>query len=304
MAELANVFSWSKSRDNTFQYCKRQYYNHYYGSWGGWDWNAPQEVRELYVMKNLKTIPIWIGSITHHAIERAFQQRMGSGEFPEADEIRDWAEKSMLSGWHMSLSGNYRRSPKKNLGLAEHYYKAGIGEQDRNAAIARVLDCIDRFYLSETFTTFNAAPGMEILEVEKLDNFDLEGIKVWVACDLVFRQEGETLIVDWKTGREVDPADNLQLVVYAMYALAKNWVRTPAELLLRYEHLPEAEHHDARVSPGDLRQSTVYILHSAGEMKACLVDADRNTATSDDFPKTEILKKCQWCNFRRACGRE
>jgi hypothetical protein len=37
MPELTNDFSWSRSRDNTFQECKRRYYYHYYGSWGGWE---------------------------------------------------------------------------------------------------------------------------------------------------------------------------------------------------------------------------------------------------------------------------
>src|SRR2546422_620828 len=47
MAELKNEFSWSRSRDNAFQECKRKYFYHYYGAWGGWDAAAPQEVRRL-----------------------------------------------------------------------------------------------------------------------------------------------------------------------------------------------------------------------------------------------------------------
>lgn len=30
-----NEFSWSKSRMDKFNACKRAYYFHYYGSWGG-----------------------------------------------------------------------------------------------------------------------------------------------------------------------------------------------------------------------------------------------------------------------------
>ena len=33
MADLVNEFSWSRSRDATFQDCRRKYYLHYYGSW-------------------------------------------------------------------------------------------------------------------------------------------------------------------------------------------------------------------------------------------------------------------------------
>ena len=37
MAELTNEFSWSRSRDGTFQDCRRRYFYHYYGAWGGWE---------------------------------------------------------------------------------------------------------------------------------------------------------------------------------------------------------------------------------------------------------------------------
>ena len=49
MADLANEFSWSRSRDSTFQDCRRKYFYHYYGSWGGWEAGATPEVRRLYV---------------------------------------------------------------------------------------------------------------------------------------------------------------------------------------------------------------------------------------------------------------
>ena len=47
MGDLANEFSWSRSRDATFQDCKRKYFYHYYGSWGGWEADAAAEVRRL-----------------------------------------------------------------------------------------------------------------------------------------------------------------------------------------------------------------------------------------------------------------
>ena len=55
MADFKNEFSWSYSRDNLFQECKREYYYNYYGSWGGWEKNKADEItRTLYVLKNLQ----------------------------------------------------------------------------------------------------------------------------------------------------------------------------------------------------------------------------------------------------------
>ena len=41
MSALANEFSWSHSRHETFQACLKRYYFAYYASWGGWDDRAP-----------------------------------------------------------------------------------------------------------------------------------------------------------------------------------------------------------------------------------------------------------------------
>src|SRR5213595_837965 len=71
MAELANEFSWSRSRDGAFQECKRKYYYHYYGAWGGWDAAASEEVRRLYILKQLASRQQWAGRVVHDAIEMA-----------------------------------------------------------------------------------------------------------------------------------------------------------------------------------------------------------------------------------------
>jgi len=47
VADLVNEFSWSRTRDNVFQECRRRYYYQYYGAWGGWDVNSDPLVRRL-----------------------------------------------------------------------------------------------------------------------------------------------------------------------------------------------------------------------------------------------------------------
>src|SRR3989442_279318 len=73
MGELANEFSWSRSRDNTFQESRRRYFYHYYGAWGGWDAGANEDVRRLYILKQLasrqqwarRTVPEDIATVLH-----------------------------------------------------------------------------------------------------------------------------------------------------------------------------------------------------------------------------------------------
>jgi hypothetical protein len=54
MTKLKNEFSWSKTRDEVFSTCPRQYWFACYGYWNGWLENAPARTRQIYILKNLK----------------------------------------------------------------------------------------------------------------------------------------------------------------------------------------------------------------------------------------------------------
>ena len=71
VADLVNEFSWSRTRDNAFQDCRRRYFFQYYGAWGGWDAASDPRTRLLYVLKQLGTRQMWAGRLVHEAIERA-----------------------------------------------------------------------------------------------------------------------------------------------------------------------------------------------------------------------------------------
>jgi len=66
MTEFRNEFSWSKSRDEIFRTCPRQYYFNYYGYWGGWEQNAPERTRQIYILKNLQNRYSWKGDRVHN----------------------------------------------------------------------------------------------------------------------------------------------------------------------------------------------------------------------------------------------
>src|SRR3989442_13976910 len=82
MGEIANEFSWSRSRDHTFQDCRRRYFYHYYGSWGGGDAGGPEDIRRLYILKQLASRQQWAGRGVHDAIEMAFPAFAGGRDLP------------------------------------------------------------------------------------------------------------------------------------------------------------------------------------------------------------------------------
>ncbi|HEY7539665.1 MAG TPA: PD-(D/E)XK nuclease family protein, partial [Methylomirabilota bacterium] len=120
MADLANEFSWSRSRDNTFQECRRRYFYHYYGAWGGWDVAAPEEIRRLYILKQLASRQMWAGRVVHDAIEMALHAFADDRELPIEPFIADVVER-MRGEWRSSKAARYRDNPK-TLALFEHEY--------------------------------------------------------------------------------------------------------------------------------------------------------------------------------------
>src|SRR2546426_5726742 len=127
MAELTNEFSWSRSRDNAFQECKRKYFYHYYGAWGGWDAAAPQEVRRLYILKQLASRQQWAGRAVHDAIEMALHAFAHGREIPVEPFIADVIER-MRGEWRSSQAGRYRENPKSTA-LFEHEYPGELAPE-------------------------------------------------------------------------------------------------------------------------------------------------------------------------------
>jgi putative transposase len=83
MAELKNEFSWSKTRDEVFKTCPRQYWFAYYGYWNGWLDKVQERTRQIYILKNLKNRQIvgWsMGETLNYgifaeALEKALRRR-------------------------------------------------------------------------------------------------------------------------------------------------------------------------------------------------------------------------------------
>src|SRR5262249_57195902 len=101
----------SRSRDGTFQECKRRYYYHYYGAWGGWESTAAPDVRRLYVLKQLASRQQWAGRTVHDAIELALHGLRDGRSVPVEPFVADVIER-MRGEWRSSRDGRYRDHPE------------------------------------------------------------------------------------------------------------------------------------------------------------------------------------------------
>ena len=302
MAELANEFSWSRSRDATFQECRRKYFYQYYGAWGGWDPGAPPDVRRLYVLKQLSSRQQWAGRIVHDAVEMAFQVMRAECSVPPEPFIADVIER-MRGEWRSSKAARYRDHPKSPA-LFEHEYVLPLKPEAWQAVSRNVATCLRHFFRLPLLAEIRAT-APEHWSIEHWSKvFQFEGTSVWVAPDFGFwTPEGRLALVDWKTGGSHGEGASFQLGCYALYAHEVLGV-TPARTDLIEVNLREPTVTTHRWDDERLGAVRDRLRLSIRAMKAYLADPDANLALIDGFERTEELRICRWCNFRAVCRPE
>jgi len=307
MGDIKNDFSWSKSRDECLTTCPRRYYYQYYGYWGGWKRDAEPSVREIYILKNLNTIPLWAGQKVHECIDHTIQNFRWGQPGLEQERVLDVTLKRMRQEWVNSFHGRYRQQPK-SCALFEHEYGTSRGEDDWRDAAAHVERCLRTFYSSPVCERLAALPQDAWLEAEEWANFYLDGVKIWVKLDCAFREFDEdgsrVVIYDWKTGKRAVADSSLQLSCYALYASAR-WRADPARVVAREYNLYHDEEREFPVNAADLDATTTYIRARFEDMWLLLEDRELNTPRPEEaFARTDVLERCERCNFKRVCRPE
>ncbi len=302
MPDLTNEFSWSRSRDSVFQECRRKYFYHYYGAWAGWEADAPEEARTLYVLKQLSSRQQWAGKVVHEGVEWALRALCEGRELPEAWLVEE-SVKRMRREWKASRKRQYWQTPKAG-GLFEHEYGVVVRAEDWQVLRDHVIRCLRNFYRLPLLAEIKQAPRESWVIIEEIRAFDFEGTAVYGAPDFAYWTEaGRLAVVDWKTGAPDPDGSARQLGGYALYAQEVLRVE-PARVDLLEVNLREGT---VQRHPWDVEKLEAVKEHlrlSIRGMRAWLRDPAHNLAVMEDFEKSEELRICRRCNFRAVCRPE
>jgi len=300
--DLVNGFSWSRSRDNLFQECRRKYYYHYYGSWGGWEPDADAEVRRLYVLKQLSSRQQWAGKLVHEGIELLLRALRSGSPLPETWLITEIV-KRMRREWKASHHRRYWDDPKGGA-LFEHEYSITVSDETWQQLRDHLARCLRNFYRLDLLSDIRQTPLDRWILIEEIRAFNFEGTPVYGAPDFGYWTSADRLaLVDWKTGGGNGEMSAFQLGIYALYAQEVLGAE-PARVDLFEVNLREPT---VRAIPWDeakLSEVMDRLRLSIRSMKAWLRDPSLNLAVMEDFEKTEELRLCKWCNFRAVCRPE
>jgi hypothetical protein len=282
------LFSWSVSRHESFESCRRRYFYSYYA--------APEDP-EIRRLKRLSALPLWGGSVVHETIE-AFLKSHDELPSPEEQEAiaRTAVHEAMLASWRQSAAGS------EDFRLFEHEYGVPVDQEDKKILVTTVVRSLRNFFKSATLREAFAAGRDRWLTVEDLVSFHVGPTEVFLRMDLAYRdRQGQVVIVDWKTGRGEGRFSEVQIAGYALYAAEKGWVGSPDELRTELAYLAIPRYVRRKVDERKLRHARSFIEKSASRMRALLLDPEVNLARLDDFPMIDKPWACRKCNFRRLC---
>lgn len=279
MTELKNEFSWSKTRDEVFKTCLKQYWFAYYGYWNGWLDNAPERTRQIYILKNLKNRYIWAGEKVHECIQRSLNNIRRGIKVLSIDEIVSVTLDQMRAKFRSSRSKNYLKNPK-TCALFEHEYGMELTDEQWKETANNVETCLRNFYASDIYDGLKSHPKGEWLGVEEFSSFHLDGIKINLAIDCAIREGHDILLYDWKTGKSIPEDLSIQLSCYALYAMEK-WHVSPQSLRIIEYNLSFKKATEFSVTHGEVDNIKGYITGSIKDMQSLLRDAENNIPVED-----------------------
>ena len=300
MVTFKNEFSWSKTRDEIFKSCPRQYWFTYYGFWNGWLKDASERTRKIYVLKNLKNRQAWAGEKIHNSIHRSISNIRRGIKVLSVEEIISITLNQMRNEFRSSRSKNYWKNPK-TCALYEHEYGIEVTDQQWKEMAQNVETCLKNFYASDIYAGLKSQGKEGWLEAEEFSYFQLDNIKINVIIDCAVKEGKGIIIYDWKTGKALSEDLSVQLGCYSFYVMEK-WDLPPDSLTVVEYNLFFNKANSFSVTQGEIEGIKGYIQGSVKDMQSLLKDPENNIPLPEEqFTKVEDEQVIGRCNFRKVC---
>ena len=298
-------FSWSATRHGSFRDCERAYFFQYYLASARALNPDPERAQRASFLKNLTAIPLWIGSEVHDAVE-ALLRTASQGRDPDPERAVEEMRARMRRAYKESLDNVAGKTgdSRHNARFFEHEYAVDVAGEVWKQRVEEADEMVRSFSRMPYLIAARALSAPDLLGLERLEKWSIDGVPVWVKIDFAYRDADRLVhILDWKTGKFERGENPLQMVGYALYAQAA-WGASLDTLRVREVYLrqQDPERH-CRLDSQVLDQGSVTIRASIAAMLERVADPQKNLAQEPDFALTDDERTCRNCNFRAICPR-
>ena len=304
---MSDTIKWSFSADRCARRCQRLYFLQHVAAWH----NARDPIRrEGFLLKQVKTLELWTGSLVHRGIELfvvpSFQTNRPVDWQKAIDETLVMASRQ----FEFSKARRYREEKMSKAKAGDDYCALLGHETDKGVSpseFARVQVTIER-----AFRNFSEMEGLlaEISgrgrywpELEVRLAYDAARIEVRIDL-LFFREYGKSTIVDWKVSESLGASDaDLQTALYG-WALCQHpsWGVTKAEdcELLEVQLLTKTVmRHRATQETFDRLENRIY--RSVNTIKSLRGSEKYDLADLENYDFAENPNSCVFCSHRSLC---
>lgn len=309
MSDLKNEFAFSWSRHQAFYACPRKFYWQHYGSWFGWEDDAPREARLAYRLKRLQSVVMLVGETFHAELSEVLRRRPERPCGIPLEQLRETMERRLLKHMRESRDRDWQRfgNVKDYAILFEDYYGPGTGEADEQRALDTLRECVEGFGRSGFGKRVFGVPKSRLRTIDP-KGFEekravLDGLLVYASPDLIAQDESGALhIVDWKTGAP-HKTSLAQLSIYGLVVSEKH--KAPLDRMTAHlVYVRAGVHEPYNNLAAGVEEARRNISTFVKDVQDRLTDVAANVAGDiDAFPMTTDLRKCRSCNFRELCGR-
>jgi ATP-dependent exoDNAse (exonuclease V) beta subunit len=292
-------WSWSLSRENTYNECPRKYYFQYYASHNGWLKESDEFATKAYQLKHLQNLYLLLGESIHDVCASVVQNIVNK-ETPD-EEMLIKKIKGVLNRAYLDSKNKIEWSKKVKIRkmLHEIYYQNRLPERRVEQIKERIDRCCGNLLGSNTLTDLMENRQIEIIEIEQLNYFMIENTKIYVKIDLLLKVDNDYMIVDWKTGSEND--FQKQLSIYALYLKEQYNVGT-SQIKARLENLLKGDSTEHAFTDEDITSIRDEIKLSILRMQELVENQEINQPRPyETFEPSPRETKCSNCNFLEIC---
>jgi hypothetical protein len=302
------ALDWSFSADRTFRRCQRAYFFKDIAAWH----NGRDPIRrEAFVLKQLKSLDLWRGSVVHTAIQRHLVPYLENRAAIDWDHIVREAQALAQRQYAFSSARRYRETGLTKSKAGDDYCALAFHEQPNGTTDAQVQDVIEGIEtalrnLSRMDSLLKVIQGRQKYFCELPVPINYHGANITGQIDLMyFRGYNQPTIIDWKCYDSISGGDaNLQTALYAwLLCKSPKWSVTDPESVelieVRLGRDPGVVRHGFNAARFEELEDRIF--QSVEEIRALCNEGSYAEQDLADYAFANNPNSCAYCTFRKPC---